>query len=415
MESDVKNVDMKQLENSQATSPAQLTGAKPRSRKRWLWGVVMLAAVGGGWYGLNRLGLPSKAPRVAAAPAAIPITATHAVRQDLAIMRSGLGTVTALSQVDVKVRVDGQVQRIAFTEGQEVKAGDLLAQIDPRPYQAQLEQAQATLQKDMAQLENARTEEARAARLNKVGAGTSQASDTARSQVAINQALTLGDQAAVDTATLNLDFARITAPISGRVGLKQVNEGAVVRATDATGLVTITQMRPISVQFSLPQDELPDLVAGQANAPLAVSVDSRDGSRHLADGKLAVIDSQVETTTGTIKLRADFDNDNGALWPGALVTARVVVRTDTQAVVVPSIAVQNGQNGPYLFVVKPDSTVAITQIKTGPTVGDVTAVTSGIAEGDNIVLSGQSRLTQGTRVSITQADDAPQRVALETK
>ena len=310
MESDVKNVDMKQLENSQATSPAQLPGAKPRSRKRWLWGVVMLAAVGGGWYGLNRPGLPSKAPRVAAAPAAIPITATHAVRQDLAIMRSGLGTVTALSQVDVKVRVDGQVQRIAFTEGQEVKAGDLLAQIDPRPYQAQLEQAQATLQKDMAQLENARTEEARAARLNKVGAGTSQASDTARSQVAINQALTLGDQAAVDTATLNLDFATITAPISGRVGLKQVNEGAVVRATDATGLVTITQMRPISVQFSLPQDELPDLVAGQANAPLAVSVDSRDGSRHLADGKLAVIDSQVETTTGTIKLKADFDNDD---------------------------------------------------------------------------------------------------------
>lgn len=406
---------MEHMQDSKTAPREPALGTAPRARRRWVWCLVALAAVGGAGYTLRVRGLSAKAPAVAAAPAVIPITAVHATNQDLPITRSGLGTVTALSQVDVKVRVDGQVQRIAFTEGQEVKAGDLLAQIDPRPYQAQLAQAQASLQKDMAQLANSRAEEARATRLTTVGAGTSQALDTAKAQVAINQALVLGDQAAVDTATLNLSFATITAPVAGRVGLKQVNEGAVVHAGDAAGLATITQMHPISVQFSLPQDELPDLVAGQAQAPLAVSVDSRDGSRHLADGKLTVIDSQVETTTGTIKLKAEFANDDRALWPGALVTARVIVRTDANAIVVPSLAVQNGQNGPYLFVVKPDSTVAVAQVKTGPTVGDVTAITSGIALGDNVVLSGQSRLTQGTRVSATQADDTLQRVALETK
>jgi multidrug efflux system membrane fusion protein len=356
----------------------------------------------------------ANAPAAAAAMPAIPITAVHATVRDLPITRSGLGTVTPLSQVDVKVRADGQLQHIAFKEGQDVKAGDFLAQIDPRPYQAQLGQAEAVLQKDTAQLASSRTEDARASKLSATGAGTTQASDTAKAQVAINQALVLGDQAAVDTAKLNLNFATITAPVAGRVGLKQINEGAVVHASDATGLVTITQIRPISVQFSLPQDELPDLLAGQEKSPLLVSIDSRDGSRHLADGRLTVIDSQVDTATGTIKLKAEFDNDDRALWPGALVTARVVVRTDNKAVVVPSIAIQNGQNGPYLYVVRPDKTVAITHVKTGTTVGDLTAVTSGISAGDDVVLSGQSRLAQGTAVSATQSDAAAH-IALETK
>ena len=194
-----------------------------------------------------------------------------------------------------------------------------------------------------------------------------------------------------------------------------MNEGAIVHASDATGLVTITQMHPISVQFSLPQDDLPDLLTGQAKAPLPVSVDTRDSSRHLADGKLTVIDSQVDTSTGTIKVKAEFPNDDRALWPGELVTAHVLVRTDSKAVTVPAIAVQNGQNGPYVFAVQPDSTVKVVQVKTDPTVGDLTALTSGASSGDNIVLSGQSRLTQGTKVAVKQAADTPQRIASEAK
>jgi membrane fusion protein, multidrug efflux system len=408
METEVKHVESIETPSTENASQSSKSG------RRLVWSVTILITLGIAGIGFwSRSGM-AYAPAAAAITPAIPITAVHATVRDLPITRSGLGTVTPVSQVDVKVRADGQVQHIAFKEGQDVKAGDLLAQVDPRPYQAQLGQAEAVLQKDTAQLASSRTEEARASKLSATGAGTTQASDTAKAQVAINQALVLGDQAAVDTAKLNLNFATITAPVAGRLGLKQINEGAVVHASDATGLVTITQIRPISVQFSLPQDELPDLLAGQGKSPLLVSIDSRDGSRHLADGRLTVIDSQVDTATGTIKLKAEFDNDDRALWPGALVTARVIVRTDSKAVVVPSIAIQNGQDGPYLFVVKPDNTVAIAEVKTGPTVADVTALASGISAGDNVVLSGHSRLAQGTTVSTTQAD-AGSHIALETK
>ncbi|WP_426440134.1 efflux RND transporter periplasmic adaptor subunit [Bradyrhizobium genosp. P] len=336
--------------------------------------------------------------------AAIPVTAVKASTRDLPIERSGLGTVLPLNQVDVKVRADGQLQRIAFVEGQSVQAGDLLAEIDPRPYQAQLAAAQATLKKDMAQLASDQAEDTRAAKLSLTGAGTGQAADKAKAQVAIMQATLMGDQAAVDTATINLGYTNITSPISGRVGLKQINEGAVVHASDASGLVTLTQIHPIAVEFSLPQDELPDLLSGQAKASLPVTIYSRDGSRQLATGKLTVIDSQVDTSTGMVKLKAEFGNDDSALWPGQLVTARVIVKTDRNATIVPSAAIQNGQDGPYLFIVKPDATVARTSIKSGPAVGDVTALLSGVKPGENVVVSGQSRLTQGTAVSVTQAD-----------
>jgi multidrug efflux system membrane fusion protein len=318
---------------------------------------------------------------------------------DVPIERSGLGTVAPLNVVDVKARVDGQIQRIAFTEGQEVKVGDLLAQIDPRPYQAQVVQAQAMLAKDSAQLANAKADEARAQKLTTTGSGTVQAADTARAQVAVSQAVVAGDEAAINSAKLNLDFTTLTAPISGRVGLRQQSEGAMIHATDTSGLVTITQMRPIAVQFALRQAELPDLVAGQAQGQLPVSVDSADGSRHLADGKLAVIDSQVDTETGMIKLKAVFDNGDGALWPGQLVTARILVKTDRSVTVVPSGAVQNGQNGPYIFVINPDSTAAALPVTTGPTAGGMTALLSGTLPGQDIVLDGQSRLTDGTKVA----------------
>ncbi|MGX7876987.1 efflux RND transporter periplasmic adaptor subunit [Mesorhizobium sp. ORM6] len=355
------------------------------------------------------------APLAKIAPAPIPVTAAFAAVRDLPIARTGLGTVLPLNQVDVKARVDGQIQRTFFSEGQEVKAGDVLAQIDPRVYSAQLAQAQATLQKDVALLANARADEGRATKLTQSGAGTTQSADTARAQVAVMQATVDGDQAAVDTAKLNLSYATIVAPISGRVGLKQVNEGALVHANDATGIVTITQIQPISVQFSLPQDDLPDLLAGQQSAPLPVAVGTRDLSKHLADGSLRVIDSQVDTTTGMVKLKAEFNNQDQALWPGELVTAQVTERIDRNALVVPSIAVQSGQKGPYIFVVAPNKTVKVAQVTVGQTVGDLTALKSGIAKGDNVVVSGQSRLTDGTSMQVTQVGDAQQNLVSEAQ
>lgn len=396
---------------TQTHAPAPPDGspaARPKHRRRHLAGLATLA-LAGGMYGAWRFREAPPPAQGRAAP--VPVTVVKAIRRDLPISRSGLGTVLPLDQVDVRARADGTLQKIAFTEGQEVKAGDLLAVIDPRPYQAQLDQAKAALQKDMAQLASSRVEEERTAKLTRAGAGTSQAADNARAQVAINQGTVAGDQAAVDTAAINLGFTRITAPISGRVGLRQVNEGSVVRAADATGIVTVTQMHPISVQFSLPQDELPDLLAGQAKGPLAVSVDKRDGSAHLADGRLIVIDSQVDATTGMVRLKAAFDNDDLALWPGQLVTASVVTRTERNVVTVPAAAVQNGQNGPYVFLVKPDCTAAVSPVKVGPTVNGLTALASGTGLDENVVLSGQSRLASGTRVTARQADDAPRTVA----
>lgn len=381
---------------------------RPMRRRGGLAGLALLLLAGSG-YGAWRSREVVPPASVRAAP--VPVTVVKAVRRDLPISRSGLGTVLPLNQVDVRVRADGALQKVSFGEGQTVKAGDLLAVIDPRPYQAALDQAKAALQKDMAQLASSRVEEERTAKLTRAGAGTSQAADNAKAQVAINQGTVAGDQAAVDTATINLGFTRITAPIAGRVGLRQVNEGSVVRAADATGVVTVTQMRPISVQFSLPQDELPDLLAGQSRGRLAVSVDRRDGSSHLADGRLVVIDSQVDATTGMVRLKAKFDNDDLALWPGQLVTASVVTRTERNAVTVPADAVQNGQGGPYVFLVRKDGTAAVSPVRTGPTVGGFTALASGIGPDDTVVLSGQSRLTGGTRVAAHPADGVPRTVA----
>lgn len=332
-------------------------------------------------------------------PAAIPVTVAKASTRDLRIERSGLGTVISLNAIDVKFRADGQLQTIGFKEGRDVQAGDVLAQIDPRPYQAQLAQSEAAYQKDQASLNNARADEARAEKLGSSGAGTNQAVETARAQVAVFTAALAGDQAAIDAAKLNLEFTTVKAPIAGRAGMRQVDEGAVVHASDSTGLVSITQMSPIAVRFSLPQDDLPALVAGQAQGDLAVAVDSRDGSRHLADGKLEVIDSQIDVATGMVRLKAVFPNDARVLWPGELVDARVLIGVDHDATVVPSAAVQNGQDGSYVFVVRPDKTVSAVAVNTGLTVDGYTALLSGVSSGQDIVLDGQSRLTRGSLIS----------------
>ena len=364
--------------------------------------VAALVLIGGGagawWYWANTPSAP--APHAAVGGLTIPVIAGAASTRDLPVWLSGIGTVTPLNKVDVKVRVDGQLQQLFFTEGQDVAAGQLLAQIDPRPYQAVLAQAEATRQRDLAQSVNAQQEVVRAQKLASAGAGTSQNLDTMQAQQAALKATLASDEAAIDAAQLNLGFTRVTSPLAGRVGLRQVDAGSIVHATDTTGLVTVTEMAPISVLFSLPQSELSDVAAGQHKGDLPVAIDSRDGTQHIADGKLVFIDSSVDQSNGEIQLKAVFTNTDRVLWPGEFVSARVLVRTDRHAVTVPAQAVLTGQNGLYVYVVKPDDTVAPQTVVTGPTVTGFTEIRSGLETGQQVVLDGQSRLAPGTHVTV---------------
>ncbi|MFJ6327964.1 MULTISPECIES: efflux RND transporter periplasmic adaptor subunit [unclassified Rhizobium] len=346
----------------------------------------------------------SKTRASAVEHAPVPVQTATASIKDLPVVRSGLGIVSPLTAVDVKVRVDGQLQHIAFTEGQDVNAGDILATIDPRPYAAAVAQAQADYDKELAQLAQAKIDEARAQRLTTTGSGTTQAAQTAAAQVQVMDATAASGKAALDTAKLNLEFATITAPISGRVGLRQQQQGSILRATDATGVVTVTQMRPIALEFTLTQDDLPDLIAGQAKGQLNVSAYSRDDAKHLADGKLSAIDSQVDSSTGMVKLKAVFANDDLTLWPGELVTANITLRTDPNSTVVPSSAIQNGQTGAYVFLVRPGNKVITSSVITGSAYAGLTAVTQGVSSGETVVTSGQSRLVDGTVITRQGAD-----------
>jgi multidrug efflux system membrane fusion protein len=334
--------------------------------------------------------------------ASVPVFVSSATTQDLPVALNGIGTVQPLSVVEVKVRVDGQLDKIAFTEGQEVRAGELLAQIDPRPFEAQLAQAEATRAKDQAQLVNARSDVTRYSTLLDTGGVAIQTMDAAKAQVAAMEAIVRADKAAVDNAKLQLEFTRLVSPIDGRVGLRLVNAGSIVHATDATGIVTVTQMHPISVIFSLPQDELPDILANASKGKLAVIAYTRDGSRSLAEGELSVVDSQVDSTNGQVRLRAIFANSNRTLWPGSLVSARLLVRTDHAVTVIPTRAVMRGQSGEYTYVVKADKTVEMRPVTTGQSVDGFTAVLRGVAAGETVVVDGQTRIAPGTRIEARQ-------------
>ncbi len=338
----------------------------------------------------------------AAAPSPpVPVTVDRARLQDLPVWLSGVGSVQPINVVDVKVRVDGQLERLAFTEGTDVRRGDLLAQLDPRPFQAQLELATANLGKDRAQLGDAQTNLARFTKLASIGAAPGQNVDTLRAQVAQLEAAMQADRALIDSARLDLDFTTVRAPFDGRVGLQLVHVGSIVHASDPGGLVTLTQMVPIAVEFSLPQDQLAALRAAPGKP--VVTAFTRDGVRSLDQGELAAIDSQIDATTGQVKLKAVFANAQRALWPGQFVVVRVLVRTDHQVMVVPAQAVLQGQHGPYVYVVRAGATVEARPVAIGASVDGVTAVRSGITATDTIVVEGQVRIAPGTKVAVTVA------------
>jgi len=350
-----------------------------------------------------RLGFgPEKAPAAAQAPApAIPVTAGVVAAQDVPVLLYGIGTVQAYNMVSVKSRVDGQIVKIEFKEGQEVKQGDPLIQIDPRPYEAALEQAQAAKQKDEAQLAGAQLDLTRFEKLLGSGYQTRQSYDNQKALVAQLQAAIKGDEAQINNAKLNLGYTDIRSPIDGRLGAKLVDKGNLVRAGDNTTLVTITEVKPIFVNFTLAQGALDQIRENQQKAPLVVRAYSADDKKQVAEGKLTLIDNSIEQATGTIRLKARFENDDESLWPGEFVSVRVVVAMRPGVATVPSQTVQEGPNGDYVYIIKPDDTVERRAVDVASIQDGIAVVTKGLSPGERVVVSGQYRLTQGVRVKVS--------------
>jgi multidrug efflux system membrane fusion protein len=350
----------------------------------------------------------------ASADAAVPVVLQAAQRKDLPIWLDAIGSVQALNTVNVRVRVDGELQKVMFTEGQMVVAGASLAQVDPRVYQALVAQAQALVAKDQAQLANLKVNLQRATNLANAKAGPTQDVDTYRAQLAAQQATVQADQAALDNARLQLSFTQVTAPLTGRTGQRLLDVGSIAHGAEATGLVTITQMNPISVAFAVSQDDLAQILEANARQPLQVVAMSRDGKKPIASGTLSFIDSQVSAASGQIQLKAQFDNDDSQLWPGELVSARVLLNTRLDATVVPVMAVQQGQKGPYVYVVNADQRVEPRQVDASAVVAGQQWIREGLTPGETVVVQGQSRIAPGTKVSPVKADSQTQTpVAME--
>jgi|ERR1700733_7311986 len=339
-------------------------------------------------------------------PPAIAVDTAAANHTDVPIYLQGLGTVQAFYTVTVTARVDGELQKIGFTEGQDVHKGDLLAQIDPRPNQAAYEQAVATKAKDAAMLENAKRDVDRYALLQPQELASKQTVDTARALFDQLKAQVQVDQALIDNARTQLDYTRITSPINGRTGIRLVDPGNIVHAAGTTGIVVVTQVQPISVIFTLPEEDLSTVGAALAAGPVKVTTLSRDGKTELDQGTLTLIDNEIDQPTGTAKLKATFSNTRNTLWPGQYVNARVLIRTERNALTLPTSAVQLGPNGPFTYVVKSDSTVEVRPLTLGDESAGMTVIKSGIALNERVVTSNQYRLQPGVHVrdNATAAD-----------
>lgn len=347
--------------------------------------------------------------QTAANPAgrAVPVAVGQARKGDMAVHLTGLGTVTALNSVTVKSRVDGQLVRVAFTEGQMVREGDLLAEIDPRPFQVQLMQAEGQLGKDQAAHQNAVADLRRLQTLVQQGIVSRQQLDTQTTAVAQFEAALKADQASVESARLNLTYSRITAPISGRVGLRLVDAGNMVRASDANGLATIAPVQPINVVFAVPADSIQRVMSQNAKGSrLPVEAWDRDLRTRLASGALAAIDNQVDPATGTVRMKAIFANDDRALFPNQFVNAQLLVDTLKGVVIIPTAAVQRSPQGSFVYVVKEDSTVELRTIEVLGTDGDDSAVNQGLSGGEQVVTDGLEKLRPGSKVILPKAAGA---------
>ena len=350
----------------------------------------------------------TKSAQAGGGPPAIPVAVAPAEQKDFPVYLSGLGSVQASNTVSLKSRVDGQIVQIAFREGQTVKQGDLLLVIDPRPYQVALEQAEAALARDQAQLKNAQLDSGRYQGLFKEGVISQQQYDAQRALVGQLEGTIKADQAAIDNAKLQLVYTRVTAPVSGRIGLRLVDIGNMVHASDTNPLLVVTQLQPIAVVFTLPEDVLPNVTKHMRSGALEVDAYSRDDTTKIAAGKLLTIDNQIDQTTGTAKLKAMFDNIDTALFPNQFVNARLLLETKKGATVVPAAAIQRGPQGTtFAYVVKPDKTVEVRPVKVALTQGNFAVVASGVTPGEQVVTDGQDKLQGGSRVEPHVSNGGP--------
>jgi multidrug efflux system membrane fusion protein len=408
----LKSIDLPEAED-RATSASHAAGQS----RAWIWIVVTALAIGGFWY--YRSSHPKDAQNSAAAPAAsgaasgrggrganftVPVVVATATKGDLPVYLNGLGTVTPLNTVTVRSRVDGQLLNVSFQEGQYVKAGDLLAEIDPRPFQVQLEQAEGQLAKDTAQRKDAEANLERYKLLFQEGVIPKQQLDTQAASVGQFDGAIKTDQGQIDNAKLQLTYARITSPISGRVGLRLVDPGNIVHATDTNGLLIITQVQPIAVIFTLPQDQLPQVFDKIHKAvQLNVEAYDRDNTVKIASGKLLTIDNQIDTTTGTYKLKAVFSNDDNILFPNQFVNTHLLVDTKRNLSLVPLAALQRGPQGTYVYVVDAGNAVKIQNVTVAQTTGGTVGISDGLQAGQVVVTDGQDKLQDGTKVVPTAA------------
>jgi membrane fusion protein, multidrug efflux system len=375
------------------------------------WIVFLLAVGGAGYYGWHRYYGPEatakaeQAQKAASRRPPIPVNIAAVEKSDFPVYLTGLGTVQGFNTVQVRTRVDGQIDKIAFTEGQLVKEGDLLAEIDPRPYQAVLDQAKAKKVQDEANLANANLDLQRFTRLGEFA--TKQQLDTQRSTVAQLTAQIAADDANIYNAQTQLDYTQVKSPITGIVGLRQVDVGNIVNAATQTGIVTVAQIEPIAVIFTAPEDQLPYISESQNVSPLKVIAITTDGKKPLADGSLAVINNQVDTTSGTIRLKAVFDNKTHTLWPGQSVSTRLLLKTLKDATVVPDDAIQHSTNGLYAYTVNQDNKAELHKVKVSQSIDGRTVVDEGLTPGQRVIVGGQFKVQPGSVVTSAVASSEP--------
>jgi multidrug efflux system membrane fusion protein len=374
---------------------------------RW---ILLIAVVGLlGYFGWQRFGAQQPAATASnaqkAAPPAVRVTIAPVEKADFPVYLTGLGTVQGFNTVVVRTRVDGQIDKIGFKEGQLVNQGDLIVEIDPRPFRASLDQAKAKKAQDEANLANANLDLQRYTKLGEFA--TRQQTDTQRSTVAQLTAQIAADDAAISNAQTQLDYTAVKAPISGVAGLRQVDLGNIVNASTQTGIVTIAQIEPIAVIFTASEEQLTYINEAQAVAPLKVSAISTDGKKPLADGSLAVVNNQVDTTSGTIRLKAVFDNKNHALWPGQSVSTRLLVRTLKDATVVPDDAIQHSTDGLYAYVVNQDNKAELRKVRVSQSIDGRSVVDEGLTPGQQVITGGQYKVQPGTLVSTAVASSDP--------